>query len=364
MLTSLKQRFPWPPSPLVIAVVLSVLLMIWLLSGEKRSARDTPPGPQVQSEQQLAQVETRWSNAEPMSREQVVQGSVLAWQQVDVQAQVAGRVERLLKLQGEVVDAGEPLLQLSDEGRSQKLAQARAEVRLRQRELEGARALKKDDFVSQTELARLESELARAQAELAAAELAVQYNQPKAPFAGLVDRRLVETGQHVQPGATLMSIVDVSQVKAVGQIPQQQVSAVEPGQPVLVRLLDGRELRGEVRFVSFAADAPTRSFYIEVHAQNPGLWRVAGASATLHIQKPPVTAHRVSPSLLSLDTGGQLGIHAVDSNNVVVFHPVQVISIDGDGATVSGLPERVQIITHGAGFVRPGQQVQTRGAAE
>src|SRR5690606_24580909 len=193
-----KAKFlSWPPSPPVIAVVLTLVLAIWLFGGYKQHARETPPGEQKKSEQRLAEVEVRWSEAAPSTREQVVQGSIIAWQQVDVKAQVSGRVERLLKQQGDVVAEGDGLLRLSDEGRTQKLAQMRADVRLRQKELEGGRTLVSDKLISQTELVRLESELARAQAELAAAELAVEYNQPKAPFGGRVDRRFVEVGQLV-----------------------------------------------------------------------------------------------------------------------------------------------------------------------
>jgi len=275
---------------------------------------------------------------------------------------VTGRVEELLKHQGDTVKQGEPLLRLSDEGRNLKLAQARADLRLRQNELEGAKSLKSGKLVSQTELARLESELARAQAEVAAAQLAETYSTPAAPFAGRVDRRLVEVGELVQPGAVLMTLVDAARLRVSGQIPQQQAGGVTPGQAVRVTLLDGRELHGQVSFVSLAADKATRSFYVEAHVDNPELWRVAGASATLHIEQPAVQAHRITPALLSLNSEGSTGIHAVDENNQVVFHPVQVIGIDGDGAVVAGLPNRLRLITQGAGFVRPGQTVQPKEA--
>lgn len=364
MLQSLRQRFLWRPTPIVIAVVLSVLLILWLASGEKRSARDEAPEEPAQSEKGLPQVEVRWSNAQPRPQELVLQGTVLAWHQVELRAQVAGRVEALLKHQGDEVAAGEPLLRLSDEGRSSRLAQARADLRLRRNELEGAKSLKSGNLVSKTELARLESEFARAEADLAAAELAADYSEPKAPFAGRVDRRQVDVGALVQPGEPLMTLVDVSRLRVSGQVPQQQASGVVAGQPVRVTLLDGRELRGTVSFVSLAADAATRSFYVEAHVDNPELWRVAGASATLRIEQPVLNAHRVTPALLSLNADGDMGIHALDENNKVVFHPVQVIGIDGDGAVVAGLPDRIRLITQGAGFVRPGQEVQAKGAAE
>lgn len=364
MFQSLRQRFPWRPSPLVIAIILSLLLILWLASGEKREARETAPDQPPQKEQGLPQVEVRWSDAQPLPQELVLQGTVLAWHQVELRAQVAGRVEALLKNQGDTVVAGEPLLRLSDEGRDSRLAQARADLRLRRNELQGAKSLQTGNLISETELARLESEFARAQADLAAAELAADYSEPKAPFAGQVDRRHVDVGGLVQPGEALMTLVDVSRLRVTGQIPQQQASGVAAGQSVRVILLDGRELQGNVSFVSLAADAATRSFYVEAHADNPELWGVAGASATLRIEQPALDAHRVTPALLSLGANGEMGIHAVDENNKVVFHPLRVISIDGEGAVVAGLPGRMRLITQGAGFVHPGAEVEPKGAAE
>ncbi len=349
-------------NPVVLAGGLTLLLAIWLLSGDHLSARDEAPPVQATPGRMLDTVETRWLEAESQPREQIAQGQLLPWQRVEVRAQVSGRVQQLLKQQGEVADAGEALLQLSDEGRTQQLQQARADHRLRQGELEAARSLQNARLVSPTELIRLESELARAEAELKAAELAVEYTRPAAPFSGRVDRRHVEVGDWIQAGSELMTLVNVERLRVTAQIPQQDAEQVEVGQPVRLKLLDGRRLDGEVRFVSLAADPQTRSFYVEVEARNPELWRVAGGSATLHIQLAPVSAHRLSPALLRLNTEGQLGVHIVDDDNRVVFLPVRIVTVGTDAATVSGLPERVRIITQGAGFVVPGQEVQTRSA--
>jgi len=349
-------------SPVRIAIIMVVILVLWLLLGDMRSAQNDAPAAQEQAEQTLPQVETRWLQAESLPREQVLQGQLMPWQSVRVMAQVSGRVEKLARQQGDPVSAGDALLELSDEGRAQQLAQARAIYRLRQKELESARTLRSSNYATETEVIRLESEVARAQAELSAAELAVQYNRPVAPFAGVVDRRHVEVGELVQSGAELMTLVNVARLKATAQLPQQDASNVAVGQPVKLQLLDGRELQGEVRFISLAADPETRSFYVEVEASNPELWRVAGGSVTLRIQLPAVMAHQISPALLRLDADGQLGVHAVDEQGLVVNHPVRVVAMANDGATVTGLPEQVQLITQGAGFVNPGQQVEVRAA--
>ena len=66
MFQSLRQRFPWRPSPIIIAVALSVLLILWLASGEKRGAKETAPEQPAPAESGLPQVEVRWSDAQPL----------------------------------------------------------------------------------------------------------------------------------------------------------------------------------------------------------------------------------------------------------------------------------------------------------
>ncbi|KKO44870.1 RND transporter [Arsukibacterium ikkense] len=349
-------------SPVLIAVILAVALLLWLLSGDNYSAQKQAPAAQQTPTEQLALVETRWSDAAPYQLTRVAQGQVLPWRSVNLKSQQAGTVTALLKQQGDQVQQGDKLLRLSDEGRSALLAQAKANLTLKQSELASARKLGNSQFVSETELTRLQSELARAEAELETARLALTQTEPAAPFSGVVDRRHIEVGDVVQPGSELLQLVQIDKLKVTAQIPQQHVAALAPGQDVKLLLLDGRALNGTLSFISSAADTATRSFYIEVTVANPDLLRIAGGSVTVEVQLAPVQAHLVSPALLSLDNQGKLGIAVVDEQQQVVFYPVQILAADNEGARVSGLPERSQIITQGAGFVKPGSKVRVAGA--
>lgn len=351
-------------SPVKLAVVLSILLVLWMAFGERKSALDSPPPATVKQGQQLPRVEVRWSEASPRSNQVIAQGQVQPWSQVTVKAQVAGRVATILKQQGDSVQQGETLLQLSDEGRSEILSQAQANSQYRQSELNSALALEKSRFVPETDISRLKSELAQAKAQLAAAQLAVAYSRPTAPFNGVVARRYIEPGELVASGTALMDVVVVDKLKITAQIPQQSVSQLAVGQTAHLELLDNRVLSGSVLFISPAAESQTRSFYIEVAAENPQRWRIAGSSVTLRIDLPALSAHEVSPALLSLNADGQLGVHAVDEHHKVVFYPVRIASVNSHGAIVQGLPERVRMITMGAGFVHPGQTVDPVEAAQ
>jgi multidrug efflux system membrane fusion protein len=75
-----------------------------------------------------------------------------------------------------------------------------------------------------------------------------------------------------------------------------------------------------------------------------------------------VKAHRVSPSLFTLNDAGALGLRTINRENRVEFYPVSILEDSPDGAWVKGLPERARLITVGHEFVAEGQIVDARTA--
>ena len=102
----------------------------------------------------------------------------------------------------------------------------------------------------------------------------------------------------------------------------------------------------------------TRTFRVELEVPNPDGRFAAGTSAELVIEDEPVPAHRVSSALLALDDAGTIGVKAVDDEGVVTFHPARVVRAEADAVWLTGLPERLRLITVGQGFVRPGDRVE------
>ncbi|MFZ3152954.1 efflux RND transporter periplasmic adaptor subunit [Pseudomonas sp.] len=351
MFSQLSKR-PW-----LIAIAISLLLALWLISGSLFKAQATATADAPAEKPGLTKVEVQWLEARPMQRQHVVQGQIEAWRRVELRAQLSATVTRLDQDKGKPVKQGQLLLSLSTDNRPAQVAKGEADVRQRAADASAAERLRERNLVSSNELIRLQSELAKARAELDLARIQLGNTQINAPFAGVYDQRMVELGDFVQPGQSLLTLVDISQLKVSAQIAQQEVTQLKLGQPVKVELLDGRELQGELHFIAAAADPGSRSFRIEVKVANPQALRLAGASATLHVQTGEALAHRLSPALLSLDKAGRHGVKWVNEQQQVEFTPVQLISVDNQGAWVSGLPNRVALITLGQGFVEPGQQV-------
>ena len=348
-------KFKW--SSVGLSIVVVVVLLLWMASGEVKQAQTITPESPAKQDAELTRVQVATLQAKTYQPELLVQGQLLPSRSVMIAARVTATVKSLAVELGDNVSRGQQLLTLTDDGRSSSRSRWEARVRKLNADLNAAQQLRSRNLASESDLLGLESELAAAKAELELANQAIGDLTPAAPFAGVINQRPIEAGDLVQPGVALMQIVQVKQLKAVAQIPQQAVHQVVVGQDVKVRLLDGAELEGRVRFVATAADTGTRSFDIEIVVDNPQQRRIAGGSANLAIVLPEVSAHHLSPAFLALDDSGRPGVKHVRDDNTVVFSTVRLLSVKTDGAWVDGLPDSVRLITRGAGFVSAGEEV-------
>lgn len=353
-----------PPLPPLLAIGLVVLLLAWLLLGDIQGFRAEPPEATLAAEEQATRVEVATRHAEPYAPTLTLQGELVAHRKVELRARQAGRVAALPVAEGSRVAPGEVLLELAQDELPQRLAQARNDLELARAELAGAESLRRRELISRPEYLRLQAGVSRAVAELAALERQLGDTRPQAPFAGTLDRLEVETGDLVQVGESWGRLVDDSRLTAVAWAPQRDALVLGEGLPAELRLLDGSRLSGEVSLVARQAEEATRSFRVEVSADNPERRRLAGASATLAIALPERRVHRLSPALLVLDDAGGLTIRHLDDDDRVVESPVTLVDAGLEAARVTGLPDPVRLITLGAGLVEIGERVEAVPAEE
>ncbi|WP_027967212.1 efflux RND transporter periplasmic adaptor subunit [Halomonas halocynthiae] len=347
-----------PSRSVLMAIALVVILTLWLAFGDLASFRDTPPEAAPTPKTALTRVEIMERDASDFSPYLLIQGQLNAESEVALRARQSGQVAGLPVSQGRRVSQGDVLLEIDQQALPARLNQAQSELTLAQAELDGAERLRQRSMISDTEYLRLQSQLSRARAEVATLRRELDDTRPQAPFAGRLDRLDVELGDELQAGETWGLLIEDNRLIAKGWVPQRQALDLDIGLPATVRLLDGSELNGTLNYVSRRADEATRSFAIEVILDNPEQRRLAGASATIELALPTKPVHRVSPGLLHLTADGRLALKHLDTQNRVILDPVELVSSDADQARVAGLPEHIRLITLGAGFVAPGEQVE------
>ncbi len=115
-----------------------------------------------------------------------------------------------------------------------------------------AEALTQEVRVREAERDLAQAQLREAEADLSLALLNLEYVELRAPLAGVVTRKLVEVGQVVQSGQSLLALVALHDVWVVANFKETQLRGVRPGMTtrVLVDTFADRQYRGSVDSIS------------------------------------------------------------------------------------------------------------------
>jgi membrane fusion protein (multidrug efflux system) len=131
---------------------------------------------------------------------------------------------------------------------------AQSKVNLAQAQVEGSLANRKQVDVRRAETGTASAGVEAARAALAAAELMLSYTTLTAPTDGVVTRKSVEPGQIVQPGQSLMTVIQLQDVWVTANFKETQLAQVRPGQRAEIHVdMYGKSVGGRVDSVAAAS---------------------------------------------------------------------------------------------------------------
>ena len=198
-----------------------------------------------------------------------------------------------------------------------------------------------------------------ARAALEQIELEVANTTLVAPFDAVLQERDVEVGDYVSSGDRIAQLVDTDPIIVVGEVSERQIHELAVGNTGHAKLVSGQPIEGKVRYVAPVAEPSTRTFRVELAVPNADRRACApGMTAELRVATDDVTVHVLSPALLSLDETGAVGVKSVDAQQSGRVPPGRDRRARATRASRSaGLPDGVQLIIVGHGFVRTGDLV-------
>ncbi|MEO1422832.1 MAG: efflux RND transporter periplasmic adaptor subunit [Pseudomonadota bacterium] len=300
------------------------------------------------------------SLAQPVTQFFVAEGQALPDRETVIRSETSGQIAEVLVKKGADVKAGQVFARFDPAERTAARTRAEEELNRARRDAENAETLLARGASTADRVAQTRATLAAAEEAFAAALAAMDETELRAPFDGRLEQLSIDPGEFVQAGADVAHIVDNTPLSVSVQVPQQALRQLEVGQMASVRFITGEERMGSVAFLGTSADAATRTFLTEITVPNLDGAIPAGVSAEVRVPTGTAMAHFLSPAILSLDTDGTLGVKTVDDGNRVVFTAIEIVRAQTDGIWVSGLPDEVQIITIGQGFVNDGEVVDPR----
>ncbi|MGF1700150.1 efflux RND transporter periplasmic adaptor subunit [Photobacterium makurazakiensis] len=354
---SLFSKRPWIFSGLIL-----LLLSAWLFSGyysqnlaaEENEHPIDKPAEKQNTVPPLAKVIVERFTPQPVARTLSLYGRTAPDRKATLGAEVSGTVERLLIRKGERVKAGQPLIQLSKADRELQLLRAKALLKVKDQEFNAAQSLQKRGLQGEVALSQAEAGLIEAKATVRNLQIALDNTRINAPFDGIVEILHIEQGDYLAVGDPVVNLVDLDPLVINADISERHVDKVYQQQLADITLVTGYTTQGKLRYRASVASEQTNTYPIEIEIPNPNMTLTAGISADVELVLETEDAIKITPSMLALDEGGNLGIKALIENNVVRFTPISLVKVEPDGVWLGGISEPIDVITVGQGFVRDG----------
>jgi RND family efflux transporter MFP subunit len=306
-----------------------------------------------------------------LTRTVAMNGSVYAWQDVIISAEVGGyRVAEVLVDVGDRVRKGQRLVSLSTALLEAEVATKQAALKQREAELMNAeasldrgRTLAASNLLSKADLDRLTSEqlasqsrLESARADLETSQLRLKFTEVLAPDDGVITSRTVTVGQIAQAGGEMLRLLRNGRIEWRGEAPETRLNDLAPGQGVSVITADGTPFHGKIRVVSptISTNDRTALVYVDLPADDrlrPGMF----ARGEIAIGAGP--AYMVPlESVVSSD--GYSYVFVLSENNIVSRRRIETGGIhEGSIEVVGGVEAGERIVNKGAGFLKDGDLV-------
>jgi len=197
-------------------------------------------------------------------------GQIEAIQSIELRPEVSGRITDILVREGQQVADGTPLFKVDDAELKAQVAQAEAERQLARQALERTKQLIAQNASSTSDLEQAEAKSRGADANYDLLKTRLDRTVVRAPFGGVVGRRLVSIGTYVSSQTSLITLQSVNPQHASFDVPERYADRLRRGQLVSfqVAALPGKNFSGEVVFVDPVVSLPGRTILIKARVPN------------------------------------------------------------------------------------------------
>lgn len=214
-----------------------------------------------------------------------VVGSLKPVRGADLSVEVSGIVDEVNFDSGGDVAQGARILHLRDADITAKLHTLQAAVDLAQANYNRDKELLPFQLVSQAQFDMDQANLDSAKAQVAEQAAILDKYTLKAPFAGHLGVRSINTGQYLSPGTSVVTLQALDPIFFDFFVPQQQLSDVKVGQNISVTVdaYPGATFTGKVTTIDPKVDSVTRNVAVRATLPNPQRKLLPGMYATAQI---------------------------------------------------------------------------------
>jgi len=377
--------------PLLGVVVLAVAAAAWLLT--------RGPGP-VEIETTRAVVQNAPVAGAPGAALLTASGYIVPRRKAVVSAKIQGRLSELRVEEGSRVQENEIIARLESADYAAEVASARASVQRAEADLEENRRqlrlsvqLENEKVVSrdareaaESRVRIAEAALAQAKAQLDVSEARFRNTLIRAPFAGVVLRKMAEVGESVAPippgvnlstsSGAIVALADLDTLEVEADVSESNVARLSADQPaeVTVEAFPDRTYKAILRQIIPTADRTRATVMVKVTIldKDPGLKPEMNARVSfLELPAAPATAGAaptpppppalIVPAGVVIDRDGRTIVFEVVDDRARVRGVVVGGSRDGRTVVREGLTGNETLVLNPSATLNDGDRVRVRG---
>lgn len=305
--------------------------------------------------------------AQPATLSRIIEaiGTTRANESVTITAKVTDKISAINFADGQGVEKGALLVELTDAEQTAQLAEAKADLRDARAQLARLEDLAAQGTAPKSQLdeARARREIAQARLEAIVARL--QDRVIRAPFSGVLGFRQVSLGTLVSPGTAITTLDDISTLKLDFDVPERYLGVLAVGAPVRATSPARRDavFEGRVTGIGSRVNDVTRSVTVRAGLPNTDRALLPGMLLTVELITEQREALAV-PDIAVVASGDTPYVYVVDDERIARKRAV-VTGLRSDGLVeiVSGLTAGERVVVRGLVRLRDGAPVNVVDAA-
>jgi membrane fusion protein, multidrug efflux system len=287
-------------------------------------------------------------------------GTLEAINQVEIVAEIAGRVTSLPFDEGHAISQGDVIARIDDEQLKAEESRASAVVAQRRANFDRTKGIVDQGLGMAQTLDDAGALLKVAEADFALVTARLSKTRIVAPFSGITGARRVSIGSYLAVGDVITELTQVNELKVTFYAPERFYGTLTHGAEVTVSTtaFDGYSLTGKIDVIEPMVDPTTRNAKIVARLRNtdgkfrPGM--SANVAAVLAQRDSALTV----PDEAVLAEGNQLFVYVINADSTVAIAPITIgTRTTAKVEVTSGLVAGQEVVRAGHQKIGPGSKV-------
>ena len=286
-------------------------------------------------------------------------GTAKANESLALTAKVTETVDRVNFTDGQHVEAGMVLVELSGRAEVANLEEARVTLREAEQQYARQKGLAEAGTIPRSQLDTLKATRDAAAARMQSIRARLGDRVITAPFDGVLGFRKVSAGTLVTPGTEITTLDDISVIKLDFTVPEIYLSSLAPGLAVSARSAAWPDKRfdGTITTIDSRVDPVTRAIIVRAALPNPEALLRPGMLLSVEVASAPRET-LVLPEIAIGSIGSQQFVYRVEADGSARQVRIRLGGRRaGEVEVLEGLEEGQSVVTDGLVKMRDGIKV-------